>query len=582
MIRDKDGYFTVKIKNISEGTRYFFQPGGKESFPDPASHFQPEGVYGPSEIVDHSGFVWNDQQWKGLPLSELIIYELHIGTFTGEGSFEAVIPFLKELADLGITALEIMPVAQFPGSRNWGYDGAYPYAVQNTYGGPAGLKKLVDAAHLTGLAVILDVVYNHIGPEGNYLSKFGPYFTGKYKVPWGDAINYDDEWSDGVREYFSFNALHWFENYHFDGLRIDAIHTMYDSGAVHFWELTRRKLEILEQRMGRKLYLFAESDLNSPRVIKDLELGGYGFDAQWLDDYHHALYVLLHPEGHNRYEDFGSLEQLAKAYTDGFVHSGEFVKFRKRKHGKSSAGIPGYRFIAFNQNHDQVGNRVLGERLGMLTGFGQLKMAAAALLLSPYLPLIFMGEEYADENPFFYFVSHTDEKLIEAVRDGRKKEFEAYKWDTEPPDPQGESTFAKSKIHWQKRYTGRNKMLLDWNKELIRLRKNRSALRYQEKDGVLSYVSGNRGFCLVRSNEENDDHILSMFNFSDKETELIAPMQIDIWHKILDSLDPKWSYQENEATAAPEKLKAGNRIVLGPWSVAVFGQNKHDYGADIY
>ncbi|HEX3007836.1 MAG TPA: malto-oligosyltrehalose trehalohydrolase, partial [Bacteroidales bacterium] len=467
MAKDSAGYFTISVPDIKDDCRYYFNPDGKKDFPDPASNFQPEGVHGPSAVVAHESFRWHDTAWRGIPQKDLIFYELHVGTFTSEGTFEAIIPVLPELADVGVNAIELMPVAQFPGNRNWGYDGVYPFAVQNSYGGPEGLKRLVDACHAAGIAVFLDVVYNHLGPEGNYFAEFAPYFSSKHVVPWGDAINFDGDWSDGVREFFTDNACFWFENYHIDGLRLDAIHMVYDFSAVHFWELLREKVNLAEQRMGRKFYLIAESDLNSPKVVKTPELGGFGFDGQWLDDFHHALYVLLDKKGKDRYEDFGSMEQLAKAYTDGFVHSGEYVQFRRRKHGASSAGVAGEKFVAFNQNHDQIGNRVLGERLSVLVDFERLKLASAALFLSPYNPLLFMGEEYGEDNPFFYFVSHSDKALIKAVREGRKKEFESYKWHTDPPDPQAESTFTASKPDRSKKDKESNNILFMWHKKLI-------------------------------------------------------------------------------------------------------------------
>ncbi len=573
MEKDDDGYFNTIVRNIHSGCRYFYKPDEENDYPDPASNYQPEGVHGPSEVIDHSLFKWNDEKWKGIPLSESVFYELHTGTFTKEGTFEAIIPFLDELAETGINTIELMPVSQFPGGRNWGYDCVYPYSVQNTYGGPDGLKKLVDAAHQRGIAVFLDVVYNHLGPEGNYFGRFAPYFTNRYHIPWGDAINFDDAWSDGVREYFSSNSCHWFENYHLDGLRLDAIHMIYDSGAVHFWEMMHDKIKRLEQRHGRKFYLIAESDLNSPRVVRQTESGGYGFDSQWLDDYHHALYVLLHPEGRARYEDFGSLEQLAKAYKDGFVHSGQYVGFRKKRHGSTSAGIKGDRFVAFNQNHDQVGNRVNGERLSMLTGFSQLKMAAAALLLSPYIPLLFMGEEYGDETPFFYFVSHSDEELVNIVREGRKKEFAGYRWTVEPPDPQEESTFKRSGINWEKRYSGKHKILLEWNRELILLRKTRPALRNTDKDGVFVYVTGEKGFAFVRSDIHDRDHILCILNFSGDKMQFTLPSQSETWMKILDSTESRWN-NGKAVIPAPEKPESGEEITLDAWSVLVYGNFK--------
>ncbi len=569
MQKDDSGYFTINVDGIDGKCRYFLRPDGEDDFPDPASNFQPEGVHGASQVVDHSAYKWNDEAWKGIALKDLILYELHVGTFSEEGTFDAVIRHLAEIYDSGINAIELMPVAQFPGGRNWGYDGVFPYSVQNTYGGPEGLKKLVDSAHQRGIAIYLDVVYNHIGPEGNYFQKFGPYFTGKYRVPWGDAVNFDDEWSDGVREYFTCNACHWFENYHIDGLRLDAIHTIYDSGAVHFWQKLEGSVREMEQLSGKRSYLIAESDLNDPKVVKRIESGGYGFDAQWLDDYHHALYVLLHPEGKERYADFGSLEQFAKALSAGFVHSGEFVGFRKKKYGASSAGIPGDRFIVFNQNHDQVGNRVLGERLSVLTGPGQLKMAAAALILSPYIPMIFMGEEYGDENPFFYFVSHSDPDLVKAVREGRKKEFEAFNWKVEPPDPQDFSTFNRSKIAWNKRYSGKHKTLLEWNRELINLRRTRPALKNMKKDGIFVYLSGKvLGF--TRTSERGKDHLLCILNFSGKESQFTAPELAYEWVRILDSSEPVWIQKEEKGVPAPVRLKADEKLSISAWSVVVY------------
>ncbi|MCC9136085.1 malto-oligosyltrehalose trehalohydrolase [Pontibacter silvestris] len=416
MQKDKYGYFKVELTDIQPGTKYFFMPDGETDYPDPASNYQPEDVHGPSQVVNHSAYAWQDTNWRGLPFKDLVLYELHVGTFTKEGTFEAIIPLLNDIAETGINAIELLPVSQFPGNRNWGYDGVYPYAVQASYGGPDSLKKLVDACHTSGIAVFLDVVYNHLGPEGNYFAKYGPYFTDQYCTPWGDALNFDGAWSDGVREYFSNNPLYWFEHYHLDGLRLDAIHTVYDTGAVCFWELTHNKKEELEQKLGRPLHMIAESDLNSPKVVKAPEVGGYGFTAQWLDDFHHALYVLLHQEGQKYYEDFGQMEQLAKAYTDGFVHSGEYVGFRKRKHGASSVGVPSDKFVVFTQNHDQVGNHVGSLRLSSLIDFERLKLGAAAIILAPYVPMLFMGDEYAEEAPFYYFISHSDTDLIKAVK----------------------------------------------------------------------------------------------------------------------------------------------------------------------
>ncbi|MCK5342902.1 MAG: malto-oligosyltrehalose trehalohydrolase, partial [Candidatus Heimdallarchaeota archaeon] len=354
------GYWHVCADNISPGTQYYYQLNDSKKLPDPASFYQPEGVHGVSEVVDHKNFVWDDAGWDGINLSEMILYELHIGTFTPEGTFQAVISKLDDLKDIGINTIEIMPIAQFPGERNWGYDGAYPYAVQNSYGGPTGLKSLVDAAHQKGISVILDVVYNHLGPEGNYLSEFAPYFTDNYKTPWGNAINFDDRYCYGVRNYFIGNMLSWFDNYHIDGLRLDAIHSIFDRGAKHILEELADHAALISRRLGRKHYLIAESDLNDSRIIKSKDKGGYGIDAQWCDDYHHLVHTLLTQERSGYYDDFQDISQIENALGGGFVYTGQYSDFRKRNFGGSSKEIQESQLIVFSQNHDQIGNRKRG------------------------------------------------------------------------------------------------------------------------------------------------------------------------------------------------------------------------------
>ena len=571
MTRGEMGYFTLTLDGILPGTRYYFASTSDEKYPDPASHYQPEGVHGPSEVVNHHAYAWQDKDWRGIPFKDLIIYELHIGTFTKEGTCEAIIPYLDDLAATGINALELMPVSQFAGNRNWGYDGVYPYAVQNSYGGPEGLKKLVDACHARGIAVFLDVVYNHLGPEGNYFAKYGPYFTDKYATPWGTAINFDGDWSDGVRDYFALNVIHWFEVYHLDGLRLDAVHTIYDTGAVSFWEFLHQKIKRLQQRVGRTFYLIAESDLNSPRVVKSPEIGGHGFDAQWLDDFHHARDVLLDPAGRERYEDFGQMEQLAKAYTDGFVHSGEYVKFRKRKHGASSVGLPGDQFVVFNQNHDQIGNRVGGERLSLLVDFERQKLAAAAILLSPYVPMLFMGEEYGEDTPFFYFVSHSEPELIEAVREGRRKEFENYQWDTEPPRPDDEDTFRRSRIDWTKRTRGKYLTMLQWHQTLIGLRRTEPTLQNVRKNEVRVHVLNRKGYLLQRISEDEEEHLFCLFNLCDDPISYTFPDWQGTWKKILDSKESHWLENPTpESPIYPAEVLPESTLELLPASVAVY------------
>lgn len=571
MQKNKDGYFYLEVTGLLSDARYYFRPDGDKDYPDPASHFQPEGVHGPSQRVDHTSFVWHDQEWKGIPFNELVIYELHVGTFSREGTFEAIIPFLDEIAETGVNAIELMPVVQFPGNYNWGYDQTYPYAVQNSYGGPEGLKKLIDACHRKGIAVFLDVVYNHLGPEGNYFENFAPWFTDKYKTPWGKALNYDGEWSDGVREYFSNNVIYWFEIFHADGLRCDAIHMIYDTGAIHFWDLVQEKIKNSEQKLGRRFYLIAESDLNSPRVTKSTDTGGFGFTAQWLDDFHHALYTLLDKNGKKYYEDFGHMEQLAKAYKDGFVHSGEYVVFRKRKHGASSAGIDGDRFVVFTQDHDIVGNRPQAERLTALLSFEQLKLAAAALLLSPYIPMLFMGEEYAEDNPFYYFINHSDPELIKAVREGRKKEFQNFHWENEPPDPQDDATFNRSKLDWSKRSRGKHSIMLKWYRKLIAMRREHPLFQSFSKNNIHVSLNGQKGLTLHKQSSEGLRHLVVFLNFADDRATFTFPLQDFRWEKILDSKENEWVAQpERENALPPGSAGSDETVLLQPFATVIY------------
>ena len=569
------GYFNVEIEGIEGGVEYFFVPDSKKDFPDPASRHQPKGVHGPSAVVDHHAYQWKDEKWNGIPFNHLILYELHVGTFSNEGTFESVIPHLDDLSAVGINAIELMPVAQFPGDRNWGYDAVYPYAVQHSYGGPEGLKKLVDACHQKGMAVFLDVVYNHLGPEGNYFSEFGPYFSETYRIPWGTAMNFDGNWCDGVRDYFVNNAIHWFEHYHIDGLRVDAIHEIYDRGAVHFWELFHSRVREAQQKIGRQLYTIAESDLNNPAVVKDSEYGGFGFSAQWLDDFHHALYTLLHKEGRKLYEDFGLIDQLGKAYSDGFVHSGEYVKFRKRKYGKSSAGVQGDRFVIFTDNHDQAGNRVTGARLSTLLDHERLKMAAAAMILSPYIPMLFMGEEYAEDAPFYFFVDYSVKELITSVREGRKKEFSAFNWEVDPKDPQDKKTFNDCKLRWSKRENGDHALMLAWYTELIALRKSHPAIQSFNKNDIRANSLGEEGLILHRQSAGGGNHLIILFNFSEDPLTFSLPAFSQEWFKILDSKDIAWLSNEGRPAEIPaSKARAGESVTLRGLTVTLYADKK--------
>jgi maltooligosyltrehalose trehalohydrolase len=443
------GYFTHVEPGIAEGQRYAYRLDGGAERPDPASRWQPDGVHQPSAVLNPENFVWSDHSWKTIAREALVFYELHVGTFTPEGTFDAAIPRLAALRDLGITAVELMPVAQFPGTRNWGYDGVYPHAPQNSYGGPRGLQRLVDACHAHGMAIFLDVVYNHLGPEGCYVNEFGPYHTDRYKTAWGSAINFDGRGSDAVRDFVLGNVRMWLEDYHFDGLRLDAIHAIYDFGPRHILRDIKEGADGAARRRGRALYIIAESDLNDVRVLLPPEAGGYGIDAQWSDDFHHTIHAYFTGERNGYYADFGAPENFLKVFEETFVLDGCYSRHRERSHGAPVCNLSGDRFVVCVQNHDQVGNRATGERFGRLIPASAQRLAASLLLLAPYLPLLFMGEEYGEENPFQFFCSFSDHGLIESVRAGRRREFEAFQWSGKDiPDPQAEITFNNSRLTW--------------------------------------------------------------------------------------------------------------------------------------
>jgi maltooligosyltrehalose trehalohydrolase len=453
MHRDEAGYFRVTAADVPKNCLYTYRlkrnADDASDFverPDPASRLQPEGVHGPSQVVDVERFAWTDQKWKPGAFERSIFYEVHVGTFSPEGTLDGIIKYLPELADLGVTTIELMPLAQCPGMRNWGYDGVYQYAVQGSYGGPRALQRFVDAAHANGLAVALDVVYNHFGPEGNYLSEFGPYFTERYSTPWGGAINFDEASSDPVREFFIGNALFWIEHFHVDVLRLDAIQEIFDFGAIHFLAELQHRVEEAALRLGREVYLVGECDLNDSKLLRAREIGGYGMKAQWNDDFHHSLHTLLTPERTAILGDYGSMGDLATVIEEGWLYSGQYSKFRKRSHGNSARGLSRSRLVVCSQNHDQIGNRARGERISLLVDFEAQKLAAGVNLLSPFTPLLFMGEEEAERTPFLYFTEHGDESLIEAVRTGRREEFGAHGWHDDVADPQELETFAMSTL----------------------------------------------------------------------------------------------------------------------------------------
>jgi maltooligosyltrehalose trehalohydrolase len=473
------GWWTVDTALAIPGADYAFVVDGAEPpLPDPRSQSQPHGVHGRSRFVDHSAFPWTDSGWNAPALDSAIVYELHTGTFTAAGTFDAAIDRLGYLKDLGVTHVELMPVAEFSGDRGWGYDGVDLLAPHHAYGGPDGLKRLVDACHARGLAVLIDVVYNHFGPAGNYLPRFGPYQTHHYATPWGDAVNFDGRGSDEVRRLFCDNALMWLRDYHCDGLRIDAVHAIIDTSAIHFLEQLANEVAALERELGRRLVLIAESDLNDSRIVRARELGGYGIDAQWSDDFHHALHCVLTGERAGYYSDFGTIADLAKALRYVWVYDGRYSNHRGRQHGRSPAGLSGHHFLGYAQTHDQVGNRAKGERGSHLMNAGRLKIAAALVLTSPFVPMLFHGEEWGASTPFLYFSGHEDLELGRAVSEGRKREFAAFGWDPgDIPDPQARETFDRSKLDWSELDREPHRSLLQWHRDLIRLRAQMPELR---------------------------------------------------------------------------------------------------------
>jgi maltooligosyltrehalose trehalohydrolase len=485
MSRQGKGWWSAEVSTLDAGGDYGFILDGEGPLPDPRSASQPYGALGLSRRVHHQSFTWSDAGWQAPPLSSAIFYEMHVGTFTAAGTFEAAIEKLDHLVDLGVTHLELMPVNEFVGDRGWGYDGITIFAPHHAYGGPEGLKRLINNCHAKHIAVILDVVYNHFGPAGHHWKKFAPFFKPGYATPWGPAINMDGEHSDEVRRFFCDNAIQWLRDYHVDGLRLDAIHAIVDLSAEPFLEQLGAEVKELEAQLGRHLSLIAEDDRNDPRILRSRGRGGFALHAHWNDDFHHSLHSVLAEERTGYYADFGSIGDLAKALRQAYVYDGRYSEFRQRRHGRSPAGLDGHRFLAYLQNHDQIGNRAIGDRSARLMSVGRLKIAAALVFTSPFLPMLFQGEEWAASTPFLYFCDHDDKELAQAVREGRRKEFAAFGWKPEEiPDPQSPETFAHSKLDWSEVSRPTHADLLAWHKQLIHLRRSELPL----SDGRLGEV----------------------------------------------------------------------------------------------
>jgi len=563
-----DGYHAAILKNIEPGAPYMFRLDGELDRPDPAARLQGDGVHAPSRVVD-LGYDWQDVGWRGVPRHAYVIYELHVGTFSRAGTFAGIVPELRRLKELGVTAIELMPVAQFPGTRNWGYDGVYPFAAQASYGGPKGLQRLVDECHRAGLAVILDVVYNHLGPEGNYLADFGPYFTDRYRTPWGPALNFDGPECEGVRAFFMQNALMWLEDFHIDALRLDAAHAIIDRSAKPFLEELADAVHGRGEELGRHLYLIAESDLNDPRMVRPSTLGGHGLDGMWCDDFHHAAHVLLTGEKAGYYADYGEVEQMAQAFRWGMVNPGGFSEFRKRRHGRPAPDFRPDQGVVCLQNHDQIGNRLMGERLTALVGFEQQKLAAGLLCGSPFIPLLFMGEEYGEKAPFQYFVDHGDEALLEAIRRGRREEFKSFGWSTEPPDPGARETLERCVLNHELRHTGQHAVLYRLYETLLRQRPRLAprVLGDFAMDDTVAFEA--QRVLFVR----REGRLCMAFNFSGRPERVRLPVPPGPWERLVSSAETEW---QGPGTELPAKVESNGElsVELQPHSFVYYGSSQ--------
>lgn len=547
---EKNGYYTGLFPDRKPGDCYSYILNGKK-IPDPASRFQPLGVCGPSQLVSQD-YPWTDHEWKGVPFREWVIYEIHTGCFSPGHDFRGIIDDLPRLKALGVTILEIMPVSQFSGDRNWGYDGVFPHAVQNSYGGPHGLKELVNACHEQGLGIVLDVVYNHLGPEGNVLFECGPYVHDKYKTPWGDALNFDGRDSEEVRRYFLQSAWQWLTEYHFDGLRLDAIQMIFDNSPIPFMQELSALKNAAEDYAGRRLALMGETDMNDSRIFDSIRQNGFALDGQWADDLHHAVHAVLTGERDGYYQDYGTLEQLKKIYRDGVAYTGEYSPYRKRRHGRPYDKVDKNRLVVSTQNHDQIGNRLSGDRISTLMDFDRLKLSAACIFLSPFLPFMFMGDEFACTQPFQFFVSHSDENLLEATRKGRALEWQDFNRPGELPDPAALSTFEQSVLK-QKNFPENTKpaIMQRFYRDLTGLSKllrscafQTAEYREQESVIILTYDSENSIIVVIlRFGGENNIYCSdqgieweSLFHTSAYDTNrggMPAPMEIPPYSAIV-------------------------------------------------
>ncbi|HEX8141603.1 MAG TPA: malto-oligosyltrehalose trehalohydrolase [Pyrinomonadaceae bacterium] len=582
MERGPGDVYEAVAADTGAGADYFYVINGEKERPDPVSRWQPAGVHGPSRVCDPEEFAWTDSAWTGLALKDFLIYELHTGTFTPEGTFEAATGKLAHLKRLGVTAIELMPVAQFPGGRNWGYDGAFLYAPQSTYGGPAGLKRLIDACHAEGLAVVLDVVYNHLGPEGNYLGEYAPIYSENYTTPWGAALNFDGEQSDGVRRFFIDNALYWLSEYHIDALRLDAIHRIIDIGPRHLLQELAAEFRSEAGRLGRRAWTIAESDLNDVRVIRPARECGYGLDAQWSDDFHHALHALVTGTELGYFADFGRMADLAKALSEGFVYDGRLSPFRKKSHGNSSVERPGEQFVVFIQNHDQIANAYWGDRLASLVSLEQQKLAASILLCAPNVPMLFMGQEWGEVAPFLYFTSHTDEALGRAVREGRKAEYSSYAREVGETvsalggfaDPQAAETFEHSKLSWQRLEQSPHAQVFKFYRDLIAHRKQHPCLSDCDKERTKITFDEERRWMVLERGAGAQSRAMLVANLSNDAQAIRLPKTLDgAWRLALWSGAEQYG-GEASSTPPPTRLIIASEdtthVTLAGWNAALY------------
>ncbi len=526
------GYWQADV-SAHAGQNYKYSIDGAAAVPDPRSRWQPAGVHGASQILGPIAHPSPPGRgvFRAVPLGEAVIYELHVGTFTGEGTYAAAQTKLPHLCELGVTHLELMPLATFPGQRGWGYDGVDLFAPFPAYGAPLELAAFVRACHSHGLAVLLDVVYNHLGPDGNYLGSYGPYFTDRYRTGWGAAINYDGPQSDEVRRFIIDNALMWLKDYEFDGLRLDAVHAIFSFEAVHVLEELSIAVNALSEELSRPLVLIAESDLNDPRLVHSASRGGYGLDAHWVDDFHHALHRFFTGETDGYYADFQGLRDVATALRDGYVYQGQYSVHRGRRHGRPPTGVEAHQLVVSAQNHDQIGNRAQGERLSILLQLPQLKAVAALTLLAPFVPLLFQGEEWGASTPFLYFTDHQDPELGRLVAEGRSREFSAFRWQGAVPDPQELSTFERSKLDWSELSQSPHAELFEWYRRLIRLRRDRVEMpRESRMDSLkprIHFDEAAEWLTLVHNG------VLAVFNLGGRMQRV--PLPVGEWNLVLRS-----------------------------------------------